>query len=1117
MFRFGVSHQENEAPPSPLGRSKTSSLMTIKRQITRNRTSYSCVTCRRRKVKCDKVHPVCGGCRKINEQCSYSLDDAASIHAPASLVDGENNAEIKKRKISPPHEAPTASSSISGSSDAASPAQLKAIEEQLFRLTTMIDALRQDADDGLQSQLQELLMPTTSSSDRSPYQRRGLSLDMFKQKIQGPSEDSSDLSRPLSGMKLSNGVQATDDPLWNHISNELDQLNQSMREGRASEYVSPASVQDTRCPPGCTEIAHGHAVAEKDDFWEPTSFHKEASRDFVRCCDPDSTCPVCQTMPFSKSVLLQGIPVRFSPASARHHLLRNLPTRAQSNVLFRCWLSGVYPIMPIINPALLLEGNEALWTYLEAHPSPDSDYPDLEVLGLLYAIWYAAALSISSKGLQRWFPGTTRAKLASGFHDQVVFGLQLGSFTRNITLPKLAALILITSMPVAEEDPIQNSLYMQLAVRLASSMGLHREPTLFDVPKSEEGTRRRLWWQVVQMDVSLVVASGFPSLISEAFCDTNIICEDSDPVLDVDEPQGVHPAQGQGVPSSNDEPEERKRIPSQRTLKLVGRARSVMACALRSVVSIHLGTKMLTNVDMQEMKRVMQESGQEVDTIISQIPARGLPELGFVPDGLKEGQRTLDCDQMMTSPISQKETAYYKTNTSDDELSSPVARYYRPKLAAYNKWARISLSMLKDKLYCVAYGPFLKNAKSKLWNVGRQCALHNSHSFMRKFISLATDPDLEPFRWTWPAMHGPLHAAMISLVDLYERPDSVEAPRSRELIDGIFSLSAPELGIVGGPNGVTAQRPMREGGLEAWDMLRALRSAAWQRAGLDPTVLWTGQDQLQIGLAKPLTGEQRIAQSLREDTVYEAPQPSKDNTAEITATENSARYVVRMAQSEMVHPEAQDGLRCTRTRRNQFLKDIENEVHRGSNRGLVRREGQQAMPFPLSGRLAQCSRNLASTDLPTDHVLELRSHCPKAGDHAFHSSDRVDGDETAHQNGGLISSETDDQVSREGLSISEHRANVDKESHNEVNGTIENGLPPANGLSNGYGNHFSHDKVGGKQVVQTELDSGLHHDNLANTNGELGFDWERWDSVFGQYSGFTDLMEDVTWTDYVDE
>lgn len=39
-------------------------------------------------------------------------------------------------------------------------------------------------------------------------------------------------------------------------------------------------------------------------------------------------------------------------------------------------------------------------------------------------------------------------------------------------------------------------------------------------------------------------------------------------------------------------------------------------------------------------------------------------------------------------------------------------------------------------------------------------ALRHCHGFMEKFIQLATDPDFQPFQWSWPGNHQPMHATM---------------------------------------------------------------------------------------------------------------------------------------------------------------------------------------------------------------------------------------------------------------------------------------------------------------------------------------------------------------------
>jgi hypothetical protein len=87
------------------------------------------------------------------------------------------------------------------------------------------------------------------------------------------------------------------------------------------------------------------------------------------------------------------------------------------------------------------------------------------------------------------------------------------------------------------------------------------------------------------------------------------------------------------------------------------------------------------------------------------------------------------------------------------------------------------------------------------------------------------------------------------LIDLYERPNSPEASRSRAFIDKVFSLSGPDGGVVGGEDGITRQRPLKDGGREAWDMMRRLREKAWQKAGLDPQQLWTEHAQIQAGVS----------------------------------------------------------------------------------------------------------------------------------------------------------------------------------------------------------------------------------------------------------------------------
>jgi hypothetical protein len=427
-----------------------------------------------------------------------------------------------------------------------------------------------------------------------------------------------------------------------------------------------------------------------------------------------------------------------------------------------------------------------------------------------------------------------------------------------------------------------------------------------------------------------------------------------------------------------------------------------------------------------------------------------------------------------------------------------------------------------------------------------------------------------------------MHAALIVLVDLYERPDSVEAPRSRELVDTVFSLSDPQVGIVGGPNGVTAHRPLREGGVEPWDMLRGLRSAAWQRAGLDPNVLWTEADQLEVGIATPLTDVQKVAQSLREDTVYENgngqshhphPDPGIPFSSATTTTttsqhpgkesqssEKGVRYMVKLAQTELAgagggdqiqEPES-EGFPCSRAMRNRFLEGIEktgdrSNHGRGRGRILARaREGQQQrMPFPLSGCMEQCSRAAANGDLPPHVPQDIgrpairpmaaeTSFCPSqlgrsqsSGPAAVASHggdkdgatrhDQVTATATAQLNGQAATSK-----GYGGAAPNHQVQSVPNHHAYQVNGhgRETNGVGDQNRSQNGFDYHnleSSSSDVHGHFNAPVQDDGFTTAPAAAAT--DIGFDWARWDSVFGQYTGFTDMMEDVTWSleSYADE
>lgn len=110
-------------------------------------------------------------------------------------------------------------------------------------------------------------------------------------------------------------------------------------------------------------------------------------------------------------------------------------------------------------------------------------------------------------------------------------------------------------------------------------------------------------------------------------------------------------------------------------------------------------------------------------------------------------------------------------------------------------------------------------------------ALHFCHSFLRKFIHLSRTPLFQPYHWFCPGTYQPLHATMILLLDLHERPFMPEAAKSRSFIDQIFDVFG-EHGNYNTGDGEGGSRPLMEGGREAWRMLWRLRTKAYEKAGI---------------------------------------------------------------------------------------------------------------------------------------------------------------------------------------------------------------------------------------------------------------------------------------------
>ncbi|KAL2374775.1 hypothetical protein RJZ57_000741 [Blastomyces gilchristii] len=848
-------------PTNIYAASASKSYLSSGKQITRFRISKSCLVCRRRKVKCDTVRPTCGTCEKTKSECVYSssslTDSSQSRHHSR-----ENKHGIKRQRelnepvniddssievLSPYHilkeiqrgQAALREQYSDSQAIAARLDQLTAIVEQWARtndpqsleeLSTTRHRQRHDAPTNAGLQQQGAPDLPSQLSDTSPPVGP-LSKTRLCQIAQAenntgddfpiPSGLETDLVDPVGSLNLGHlSLEEGGKPryvgttYWAYISREITELNQLLRGQTLSVDRSP-SPDDA------------YSSLDENDFADSALLSSSRGAKTSLPTRKDS---------FNKSVLF---PLSESPGSpdksVEPYMLENVPTKRQSRILLKGFMSGVHAISPVVHPPSILRKYKAFWNWYENSKESAESCPDPSFIPLLYAIWYGGSVTISRWIIRDEFDIESRAVLSTRFHDEVTRWLRKISFPRNPSIHGLKAFLLVQTILSREEEPLASSLFISLALRVAQTMGLHRDPAQFGISACQAEARRRIWWHIVHMDGVVAMSSGLPPLVSdENYWDVRITSEVKDTLLDSPEA-----AEYERMVNNN---ERKPDCPSDPNIcggssmvnvyYLSAKGKYVMAQAIRKILKIQLGTKPVTRRDMESLRTILIDLQSKLQAIVDRIP---------VSKCANPGSR--DGHSYHSTPSCTSSTAMDSGDSTTAEVGpSCLEQYHSPVLVAFHKWARILLSLFVDKVVAI-----------------RHC-----HGFMEKFILLATDSDFQPFQWSWPGNHQPMHATMyvtklppthvfvpfilipvgrIMLIDLYERPQTAEAPKSRAFIDKIFSLSGPDGGVVGGEDGISTSRPLRDGGREAWDMLRRLREKAWLKAGLDPSVLWTEQAQ----------------------------------------------------------------------------------------------------------------------------------------------------------------------------------------------------------------------------------------------------------------------------------
>jgi hypothetical protein len=220
-------------------------------------------------------------------------------------------------------------------------------------------------------------------------------------------------------------------------------------------------------------------------------------------------------------------------------MLENVPTKRQSDLLYKGFMSGVHAISPVLHPPTVLRMYNSFWDWYDHSSYSGEQCPDPSFIPLLYAIWYGGSVTVSIRTIKAEFNVSSRSLLSEIYNEQVSRWLTKISFPRSPTLHGLAAFLLVQTILSREEEPLTSSLFISLALRVAQTMGLHRDPAEFGIQSYEAESRRRVWWHIVHMDGVVAMSSGLPPLVSdENYWDVRETSEVKDTLLGT--PQADH-------------------------------------------------------------------------------------------------------------------------------------------------------------------------------------------------------------------------------------------------------------------------------------------------------------------------------------------------------------------------------------------------------------------------------------------------------------------------------------------------------------------------------------------------------------------------------------------------
>lgn len=391
----------------------------------------SCVTCRKRKVKCDKTHP-CANCNRAHIECVFP---------------SPGRAPRKKRKF------------VDGKD--------KELLERLRRLEGVVKGLGVEVPDALSEGVD------TAGKDSEPLVRRSTNgLEMPAEK--------------------EGADQAEDEP-----TDQFKAKTRWMEEQRQGRFEHRF---------GRLVINEGRSRYVNNSFWASLSNEVEDLKGILNQSSDEDDVGSPGSNP-NPGTVHQGWLFGYSSQSIDMLNLHPLPS--QIELYWELYKDRVDPLVKVLHIPTLEP------TVLSAASRLSNLSKGFEAL--LFTIYYGTVTSLNAEDCLSKL-GEERSVLLARYRFAVEQALARTNFLTSEEMIVLQAFVIFLICLRRNCDARVIWTLTGLVVRIAQTIGIHRDGSHFGLPAFEVEMRRRLWWQVGILDTRASEDHGCdPTIIEQSF------------------------------------------------------------------------------------------------------------------------------------------------------------------------------------------------------------------------------------------------------------------------------------------------------------------------------------------------------------------------------------------------------------------------------------------------------------------------------------------------------------------------------------------------------------------------------------------------------------------------